>query len=172
MKKHYVVTLVICIVIGAVLLATVYNSAGHSRPVVGNKIESIAMVDAKNQPQEFAQLHGSDVLVYFWASWCIPCYDSIKIIELLRDTNPSTTPIVLVALDDDISKAAKVLVDLRYSGRRWFAKDGTQIIAKGLFGNRTNTLPHFVQLDKQLNITYAGRAPNSKTQWKKALGAD
>lgn len=169
MKKWSVVVLV--------LLLMAITAASHylgffARPfssLSGQHIQRIELTDMQAKPHSFDELQGNDTVIYFFASWCIPCYKTMATIQQLSEQNQFKVNIVAVALDEDIEGIAGMLDKTAFKGTVWLAKDGTAALQQRYFGNENRAVPYIVRLDKQTQILERAYSLTTVAQWRAVL---
>lgn len=60
-----------------------------------------AIVFLAGSARSFDELQGKDSVLYFFASWCLPCYKSMATVQQLSEQGAFKVQFVAVALDDD-----------------------------------------------------------------------
>ena len=64
---------------------------------------------------KLSDLRGKNVLLNFWASWCIPCLQEAPSLERLSKLNPEKLIVLGVAVDDELEDVAKFVKDHQVS---------------------------------------------------------
>lgn len=137
--------------------------------IIGQPIQTINMVDEQNVSVNFQQLASKPTLVYFWATWCKPCFQSISVLDQLQKEDSPSFQIVLVSLDDDLTKARLALRKLRYHHIQWFAVKGTTHLKQNDFGNDRAVLPYTLLLNRNMEIIQSGIYAKSKNEWQQKI---
>ncbi|QYK12315.1 TlpA family protein disulfide reductase [Shewanella rhizosphaerae] len=136
---------------------------------IGKQITNIELINTEGQPKTFMDLKGTTYIVYFFASWCSPCYKSLKNIEQIRITNDLSINILGVALDDDRDAVSKMLKDTGFKGEVWISKEGRVPLLNRMFGNAYKALPYVIKVDENMIIKEHSYDISSKEHWEKVL---
>ncbi len=98
---------------------------------VGQVAPDFAVPDLRRQPLWLAQFRGHPVILYFWASWCVPCRENLFHLADLASRQPDVR-VVAIATGDSPTRlqrwlppeVARALTPLRavVDGRRWLAR--------------------------------------------------
>jgi peroxiredoxin len=89
-----------------------HGSAHHSelKVSVGQKATEFTLQDLSGRSWSLGELHGTNVLIDFWASWCGPCRVSMphlqKLYEELQHSNFVVLAVSLDQTSEDIQKFA------------------------------------------------------------------
>ena len=132
----------------------------------GTEIETIALKDLNGDSQAFSQLYGDETVVYFFASWCAPCYHSLSEIESVRNSHQLSVRFLAVALDDDFEAVKNMVHKVNYTGETWIAS--TQVLQQRKFGNERRAIPYTIKLNKH-NEIIESKYRIKKTQWSEIL---
>ena len=121
--------------------------------------------DVNDTPQALAQYKGKTAVVYFWATWCIPCrLETPKLVQLFDAHKNQDLVVIGIALDNAdkvrsfVQKYA-VTYPVVYGGR-----EAVQL-TKDL-GNDVGAIPFTVVIDKSGRIieTIKGDTPDGKLE--------
>ena len=121
--------------------------------------------DVNDAPQALAQYKGKVAVVYFWATWCIPCrLETPKLVQLFDAHKNQDLVVIGIALDNAdkvrsfVQKYA-VTYPVVYGGR-----EAVQL-TKDL-GNDVGAIPFTVVIDKSGRIieTIKGDTPDGKLE--------
>ncbi len=63
------------------------------------------------QTVSLSDFRGKNVLLNFWASWCLPCKQEINNLEKLSKLNPEKLIVLGIAVDDQLPDVAKFITD-------------------------------------------------------------
>ncbi|GAA0367997.1 hypothetical protein GCM10009092_35330 [Bowmanella denitrificans] len=137
-----------------------------------DKIENISLVDLQLQPRTFAEFNKKGVVIYLWASWCGPCYDTLTTIQKISNQTSGNVRLVTIALDQDIDALKTALRKTGFAGDTWMAMDGPSILINGPLGNELQAIPFTVQLDAKLNIVGSSHQPLTSIQWQQLLSGN
>lgn len=136
---------------------------------LGKQITDIALVNTEGQHKVFSDLKGATHVIYFFASWCSPCYKSLEDIEQVRIENKLNVNVLGVALDDDKQAISEMLDITGYKGEVWISVKGREPLQNRLFGNAYKALPYAIKIDENIVIQDHSYDMSSKEQWEKVL---
>ena len=171
MKKWITGSVVVFIV--AVLLGAKYLGffAPPLSSVVQQPIQRIALVDLAGNQHTFDELKGKQPVVYFFTSWCAPCYKTLTTIEEVSNKNELNTDLVAVALDNNLDEVARMVAKTGFNGTVWIAAEGERALQQRYFGNEKRAVPYIVKLDENTNIVEGIYTLDSPAQWQAVLVA-
>ena len=119
--------------------------------VLNKPIERIPMVDNQGSTVSFDDLAGEVTIVYFYASWCAPCFKKLTEVQVLKEQRELNYRFLPVALDNEHEKVKRLTEMSGYKGHFWLAKQDQKFANLDKFGNK-NSLAHIVKLDQETNI--------------------
>ena len=139
--------------------------ADDARRPVGDALYAASFKDLKDQTASMAQFKGKVMVVYFWATWCVPCrVETPNLVKLNEQYKSKGVEVVGLALDNgdkvrDFVKDNNVTYSIFYGGH-----DAVQL-GKTL-GNDSGAIPFMVVIDKAGNLvhTFKGDLPNSELE--------
>ncbi len=77
------------------------------RPVVGQPIADVALVDLEGTPVALSDFFGSPVLLNLWATWCPPCRAETPYLQSLQVKHEAEgLKVVGITVDNEIARAA------------------------------------------------------------------
>lgn len=140
------------LLIVAILGAAYYFGlfAPSSDALKGRPIDETAMIDLSGQKRSFAELRGQPATLYFWATWCKPCLETLS--ARAKETPVPEENFITVALEDDPERVAATLARIGYRGPSWVATDGMSLIQRRYAGNDKRAVPFIVELDEEGRI--------------------
>lgn len=147
-------------------LAPVAADTSTGKPV-GDAFYGASFKDLKDQPASFGQFKGKVVVIYFWATWCVPCRVETPNLMKLNDAykgKGKDVTVIGLALDNgdkvrDFVKELNITYPIFYGGR-----DAVQL-GKAL-GNDQSAIPFTVVIGKdgKLIHTFKGDMQNSELE--------
>ncbi|MBA6251826.1 TlpA disulfide reductase family protein [Colwellia sp. MB3u-55] len=169
MKKWMLISLPILFFIGFAGA----NYQGFLSPsfssVVNKPIQRIDLIDLQGSRHSFDELKGNDTVIYFFASWCTPCYKSLMTLEQVTANKQLPINLLAIALDEDIDEINRMLIKIGFTGKVWIASEGKMALQKRYFGNERRAVPYVVKLDRDTNIIERSYKLNQLTQWQSVL---
>lgn len=131
----------------------------------GQAVYAASLKNIKDQPESLSEFKGKVTVLYFWATWCVPCrIETPKLIALYAAYKPKGVEVVGVALDsgDKVRAFAK---DKGITYPIFYGSQDTVELGKKL-GNDVGAIPFMVVLDKTGKIvgTFKGDVPDGKLE--------
>jgi len=83
--------------------------------LVGKTVPPLKLKTLDNKDFDLESLHGKPILVDFWATWCVPCRESMPHLEKLYTEYKDKLAIVSVSKDDDPEDAVRFVTRHNYS---------------------------------------------------------
>lgn len=161
---------------GAILIIVVFAGSKYlgffSQPfssVVEKPIERIGLSDLKGNVRSFDELISEETIIYFFASWCNPCFKTLDRLQQLSDEKQLNIRLQAIALDEDVEGVKNMLAMTGFRGDVWLAVDGTMALQQRLFGNENRAVPYVVKLDEQTNIKERTYKMNTLDKWRAVL---
>ncbi len=72
-----------------------------STPLLGRALPTLEVTDLGHQPFDLGTLHGRNILLNLWATWCVPCREEMPELEHLQGLYaPEDLSIVGISFDD------------------------------------------------------------------------
>lgn len=160
-----------CIVAAAILVAAATapsfaeDAGSAAGKPVGDQLYSASFKDLKDQQASMAQFKGKVLVMYYWATWCVPCrVETPNLVKLNEQYKDKGVTVVGLALDNgdkvrDFVKENNVTYPIFYGGR-----EAVQL-GKAM-GNEGGAIPYTVVIGKdgKLVHTFKGDIPNSELQ--------
>jgi thiol-disulfide isomerase/thioredoxin len=131
-------------------------------------IQRIDLVDLAGTTHSFDDLEGNETVLYFFASWCAPCFETLTTLQQLSEENPFKVKLLAVALDSDTNGVVSMLNTTGFTGEVWLASEGIWALQKRYFGNERRALPYVVRLDENTNMLESGYGLDDAA-WKAVL---
>ena len=154
------------LVMGSFLIGPVSRADVAPAPKpIGDKFYGSSFKDLKDQVQSFDRFKGKVVVMYFWATWCVPCrIETPNLVKLDKQYKGKDVVVVGLALDNgdkvrEFVKDNNVTYPVFYGGR-----EAVQL-GKAM-GNDGGAIPFTVVIDKngRLIQTFKGDLPNSELE--------
>lgn len=147
---------------------------------VGVVAPDFKAIDLMDRTITLSQFKGQKViLLEFWASWCIPCRESLPDLKLLYDKfNSEGLEIICVSIDYDKNSWEKAVAEEQIGTlfNIWVAQNfsggPTQITENDIYSNYNyNTIPQTILIDKKGTIAaiWIGASEENKDSLDKQL---
>ena len=132
---------------------------------VGDQLYSASFKDLKDATAKMDQFKGKVLIMYYWATWCVPCrVETPNLVKLNEAYKAKGVTVIGLALDNgdkvrDFVKDNNVTYPIFYGGR-----DAVQL-GKAM-GNDGGAIPFTVVIGKdgKLIQTFKGDIPNEELQ--------
>ncbi len=132
---------------------------------VGDALYSASFKDLKDQMAKMDQFKGKVLVMYYWATWCVPCrVETPNLIKLNEQYKDKGVVVIGLALDNgdkvrDFVKELNVTYPIFYGGR-----EAVQL-GKAM-GNEGGAIPYTVVIGKdgKLVHTFKGDMANSELE--------
>lgn len=142
-----------------------------SLAAIGQPIAAINLTSLDGKSHSFSELQGTASVVYFFASWCAPCYKTLRDIEQVREQQTLGVKLVAIALDDDRDAVGTMLKKTGYTGETWLANEGAKSLKARMFANAYKVLPYVIKLSSNLVLVEHSYDIKSFAQWQGVLVA-
>lgn len=117
-------------------------------PLVGRAAPAFTLIPAGGGPPiSLAALRGKPVVVNFWATWCVPCFQEHPVLTQAARTLGGDVQFVGVVYDDEEPRVLEFLKRQGQSYPSLLDPDGKTAIAYGVYG-----VPETFFVDAQGNI--------------------
>ena len=107
------------LLLGVLGIALIARGPSVSPTTIGSVAPDFSLIDLDGNPVRLAELHGSPVIVNFWASWCEPCVDEFPLLRAAAEEHVDDGLVVLGIVYQDRSEAARAFMDR--NGGTWQA---------------------------------------------------
>jgi peroxiredoxin len=106
----------LAMLIAALAGALVYPMIAHSEPARGSVAPDFVLKAVDGQNLRLSEFRGDTVVLSFWASWCLPCRETLSQLNTIAPVPGAEAPVLLgVNLDGDAGHAASVARSLHLS---------------------------------------------------------
>ena len=167
MTKWMLIAILFC---STIVRANDYQQAAEiALEALGKPIQNTKLVDLKRQEKSFEQLKGQYTVVYFFASWCTPCFKTLENIEKVRKEEAIKVRVLSVALDKNPQAVRRMLDKTGYKGEAWIAPVGKLALKERLFANAWGSLPYVIKLDPNNVIIEHSYNIDLAGQWRVLL---
>ncbi|GGD78620.1 TlpA family protein disulfide reductase [Lacimicrobium alkaliphilum] len=167
--KKLIVSLILLLLIATLVTAKYLGFFAPSfSSVAHNPIQRIELTDLSGTSHSFDELEGNETVIYFFTSWCAPCYKTLATLQALSQNHDLKFVLLTVALDDDLDAITRMLEKTAFSGQVWLASEGTMALQKRYFGNERRTVPYVIRLSDNTNISESAYSLNA-AEWKSIL---
>ncbi|WP_016954315.1 TlpA family protein disulfide reductase [Catenovulum agarivorans] len=167
MKKWTLLFIVIILILGSLKYLGFF--AESYQDVLGKPIQRIELFDLSGKSHTFDELKNRETVIYFFASWCAPCYPTLSLLENFAHENDVKPRLLAIALDEDLDGIKAMVAKTGFTGTLWVAKDGTTSIQQRYFGNENRVVPFVLKLDSDTNIIERSLKLDQFQQWQAAL---
>lgn len=104
-------------------------------PLIGKPAPQFALRDVSTgTPIDLAALRGKPVVVNFWATWCIPCFEEHQILRMAAANAGSNVQFLGVIYNDEPPKILQFLSENGSSYPTLVDDQGKTAIAYGIYG--------------------------------------
>lgn len=95
-------------------LKSIIAAASSWGPILSNfygkQMPDFTVTDITGKTQKLSDYRGKDVMVVFWATWCMPCIQEIPHLIALRDIFPADK-LAILAISNESANTVKALAD-------------------------------------------------------------
>jgi cytochrome c biogenesis protein CcmG, thiol:disulfide interchange protein DsbE len=123
-------------------------------PLIGQRAPTFRLAPVGGgEPVALESLRGKVVVLNFWATWCVPCYQEHPVlVEAARRTNGDPV-FVGIVYDDDEARVKAFLAKQGSGYRSLMDDDGKTAIAYGVYGVPES---FFLSPDGKISSKYVG----------------
>lgn len=169
MKKWIYIAFVIIVI----TVLTGVNYLGVFSPsfsaIVNKPIQRVDLIDLAGSAHSFDELEGNETVIYFFASWCNPCFHTLATLDQITTEQELKVRLLTIALDEDTEAITKMLNQTGFSGEVWIATEGAMALQKRYFGNEKRAIPYVVKIDKSTKVMESSYKLNSRAEWELVL---
>ncbi|WP_338520001.1 TlpA family protein disulfide reductase [Alteromonas gracilis] len=144
---------------------TYQEKIAASKALIDKPIQTHQFYTLDKQTISFENLNGQSIVAYFFASWCSPCYASLKNLNAAIGNVPSTVRVVAVSLDEDWDDLQGMLDKTGFTGEVWKSSDATAVLTNRLFANFSGSLPYVIKVDAKGILREGGSRIKTTEQW-------
>ena len=129
----------------------------------GQALFDASFKNLKDQMESLSTFKGKVTVVYFWATWCVPCrIETPKLVKLYTDYKAKGVEVVGIALDN----GDKVRDFVREYNVNYPIFYGNAVKLGKALGNSQGAIPYMVVLDKAGKVveTFQGDLPDGKLE--------
>jgi len=87
------------------------NSRTSWNPILndfyGKEMPDFQVTDITGKTQKLSDYRGKNVIVVFWATWCMPCMEEVPHLNTLRDVTPEDKLAILAISNEDAKLVKK-----------------------------------------------------------------
>ena len=131
----------------------------------GGAVYASSFKNLKDQSESLAPLKGKVMVIYFWATWCVPCrIETPKLVKLYEGYRAKGVEVVGIALDNG-DKVREFVKDMNATYPVYYGGHDAVELGKTL-GNDQGAIPFLVVIDKAGKIvaTFKGDLPDGKLE--------
>jgi thiol-disulfide isomerase/thioredoxin len=131
----------------------------------GSAVYASSFKNLKDQSESLASLKGKVTVIYFWATWCVPCrVETPKLVKLYDGYKAKGVEVVGIALDN-ADKVRAFVKDMNATYPVYYGGHDAVELGKTL-GNDQGAIPFMVVIDKAGKIvaTFKGDLPDGKLE--------
>lgn len=136
---------------------------------MGKPLQPIDVQLLSGKPVSMSSLNGHDSVIYFFASWCAPCYSSLENMEAVRKEHKLSVKLVAMALDDDTEAVSNMIEKTGYTGEVWQAVSGMEPLLNRQFANKVKALPYLIKVNAKGELVEHNYNIKSVAQWRRVL---
>ena len=129
----------------------------------GEALYAASFKDLKDQAASLGAYKGQVTVVYFWATWCVPCrLETPKLVKLYAAYKAKGVAVVGIALDN----GDKVRTFVKDNGVTYPIVYGNAVRLGRELGNTDGAIPFMVVIDKAGRVveTFRGDLPDGKLE--------
>ena len=160
-KSKAATSIIAAMFIGALAMPTFAEDSAAA----GSAIYASSFKNLKDQSESLASLKGKVTVVYFWATWCVPCrIETPKLVKLYDGYKAKGVEVVGIALDNG-DKVRAFVKDMNATYPVYYGGHDAVELGKTL-GNDQGAIPFLVVIDKTGKIvaTFKGDLPDGKLE--------
>ena len=129
----------------------------------GQALYDASFKNLKDQTESLSAFKGKVTVVYFWATWCVPCrIETPKLVKLYADYKAKGVEVVGIALDNG-DKVREFVKDNSVTYPIFY---GNAVKLGKALGNSQGAIPFMVVIDKAGKVvdTFQGDLPDGKLE--------
>lgn len=142
-----------------------FSEEAAEKPGTTDTLWSAKFKDLDGKEQSFDQYKGKVLIVYFWATWCVPCHKEAPHLAKLYEANKSKNLVVVGVAVDNADKVRKFVADNKLTNPTVYGGNDAVQLGRDL-GNSLGAIPFSVIISKDGKIveTVRGDAPEGKVE--------
>jgi cytochrome c biogenesis protein CcmG/thiol:disulfide interchange protein DsbE len=135
-RKFLLVGLIIVIPFIVLLIVNIHRDPHNIKsPMIGKPAPSFTLKDVTTgETVSLASLRGTPVVVNFWATWCVPCFQEHPVLQSTARELGGRVRFVGVVYDDDETKIRQFLAQNGTAYPTLVDDGGKTAIAYGVYG--------------------------------------
>ena len=154
----------------AVCNASTYEEkVALSKALVGQQVQTPTFLTSSGNEVSFPSLEGKPTVAYFFASWCAPCYSSLKNLQAVQSGHPQSVNVVAISLDDDWDELNTMLEKTGYTGTVWKSEADSDVLIQKMFGNYAGSIPYTIKISADGVLTESSYSIKTEPQWRATL---
>ena len=148
----------------AIIGAPMSGHAENAGKPVGDQLYSASFKDMKDKIESLDQFKGKVIVMYFWATWCVPCrLETPNLVKLNEDYKAKGKDVQVIGLAlDNGDKVREFVKDNNITYPIFYGGHDAVQLGKTL-GNDQGAIPFTVVIGKdgKLAHTFKGDLPNA-----------
>lgn len=135
-RKVLLIGLIIVLPFIVLLVANIHRDPRNIKsPMIGKPAPSFVLKDVTTgETVSLASLRGTPVVVNFWATWCVPCFQEHPTLQSTARELGNRVRFVGVVYDDDETKIRQFLAENGTAYPTLVDEGGKTAIAYGVYG--------------------------------------
>ncbi len=152
-------------VIGLLPRGATGGRSASGAPVFADPVFAASFKDFNRQPQPLAQWRGKVTLVYFWATWCVPCQHEVPALIRAYEKYRSRDLVIVGIAIDQTDKVRKFTEDYGINYQVLIGGTDALELAQRM-GDRIRGLPFLLVIDRQGRVvaTQLGEFPDERLE--------
>ncbi len=165
MKNIFIFITIIVISGGSYYIFQRYNDHNkpYHKPIIGQMRPEFAIEDLHGKRRSIREWNDKVILLNFWATWCPPCRrETPEFIQLQKKYGRQNFQIIGIAVDNE-ANVRKFAKKMKINYPIMAAQEEAVGLARR-YGNRTDSLPYSVFIDRKgkISATFAGELSKNR----------